>query len=243
VAAALQGLLEAEGVEIRLNTRLARVTGGAGHVAVTLDGASSALPIEATQLFVATGRQPNTDDLGLETIGVKTSKHGIVEADERLATSVKGVWVAGDIRGGPMFTHTAWDDYRVLESQLIGDGSRTTERVVPYAVFTDPQLGRAGMTEQEARKSGRAVKIGRFDMKRNGKAVEIGETSGFIKVVVDAATDRLLGAAVLANEGAELVHLYIDLMNAGAPYQVLRDAVHIHPTLAEAIQSAVATLD
>lgn len=240
VAAALQALLEAEGVEFRLNTRVARVAGGAGEIAVTLSGASSS-PIEATHLFLATGRRPNTDDLGLETIGVKLLKHGIVSVDKRLATNVKGIWAAGDIRGGPMFTHTAWDDYRVLESQIIGDGSRTTDRVVPYAIFTDPQLGRVGMTEQEARKAGRTVKIGRFDMTRNGKAVEIGETSGFIKVVVDAATDRLLGAAVLANEGAELVHIYIDLMNAAASYEVIRDAVHIHPTLAEAVQSAVAT--
>jgi pyruvate/2-oxoglutarate dehydrogenase complex dihydrolipoamide dehydrogenase (E3) component len=173
---------------------------------------------------------------------VKTSRHGIVEADKRLSTSVKGIWVAGDIRGGPMFTHTAWDDYRILESQLIGDGARTLERVVPYAVFTDPELGRVGMTEDEARKAGRKVKIGRFDLARNGKAKELGETSGFIKVVVDAESDRLLGAAVLASEGAEIVHVYIDLMNAGASFRVIRDAVFIHPTLAEAVQSAVATV-
>ena len=240
VASALQRVLEGEGVEVRLKTRVARVAGKAGRVEVTLEGDSGSSPIEATHLFLATGRKPNTDDLGLETIGVKTSKKGFVEADGRLATSVRGVWAAGDIRGGPMFTHTAWDDYRVLESQLLGDGSRTTERVVPYAVFTDPQLGRVGMTEGEARKSGRPVKVARFDMKRNGKAVESGAAGGFIKVVLDGETDRVLGAAVLANEGAELVHIYIGLMNADAPVQVLRDAVHIHPTLAEAVQSAVA---
>lgn len=243
VAAALQELLESEGVEIRLNTRVGRVARGAGRIALTLGTGPGAGSIEATDLFVATGRQPNTDDLGLDKVGVKVSKSGIVEADNRLSTNVKGIFAAGDIRGGPMFTHTAWDDYRVLESQILGDGSRTTDRVVPYAVFTDPQLGRAGLTEEEARKSGRPVKVGRFEMKRNGKAVEIGEADGFIKVVADAASGQLLGAAILANEGAELVHMYVDLMNARAPYKVIRDAVHIHPTLAEAVQSAVAALD
>src|SRR5439155_1575541 len=164
-------------------------------------------------LFVATGRKPNTDDLGLETIGVKVSDRGIIETDKRLAAGVDGVWAAGDIRGGPMFTHTAWDDYRVLMSQMTGDGSRTTDRVVPYAVFTDPELGRVGLTESEARQAGRAVKVARFDMEENGKAREIGETKGFIKVIVDQQTNRILGAAVLAAEGAELVHIYVDLMN------------------------------
>jgi len=238
VARALQKLLEAEGVEFRLNSRVDKAEGRPGELRLSVGGSM----LEATHVFVATGRQPNTDDLGLETIGVKTSKHGFIEVDKRLSTNVKGVWAAGDIRGGPMFTHTAWDDYRIIESQIVGDGSRTLDRVVPYAVFTDPELGRVGMTEQEARKNGHQVKIGRFEMAHNGKALELGETAGFIKVVVDAATDRLLGAAVLASEGAELVHIYIDLMNARAPFQTIRDAVFIHPTLAEAVQSAVSSV-
>jgi pyruvate/2-oxoglutarate dehydrogenase complex dihydrolipoamide dehydrogenase (E3) component len=239
VAAALQELLEAEGIRFRLNTKITRVERANRQILVRLDSAA----IEATHLFVATGRRPNTDDLGLETVGVKMSEQGLIEVDSRLATNVKGIWAAGDIRGGPMFTHTAWDDYRILESQLAGDGSRTTDRIVPYAVFTDPELGRVGMTERAAREPGRRVKTARFEMRRNGKAVEIGETAGFIKVVVDSETDRLLGAAVLANDGAELVHIYIDVMNVGAPYRVIRDAIHIHPTLAEAVQSAVSALD
>jgi pyruvate/2-oxoglutarate dehydrogenase complex dihydrolipoamide dehydrogenase (E3) component len=213
-------------------------------VALTLeDGGTGPTEIRASHLFVATGRQPNTDGLGLETIGVKVSERGIVEADRRLATNIEGVWAAGDVRGGPMFTHTSWDDYRVLLSQMAGDGSRTTERVVPYAIFTDPQLGRVGLTESEAREKGRRIKVARFEMKKNGKARESGETEGFIKVIVDAGNNQLLGAAVLATEGAELVHLYVDLMNAGAPYTVIRDAVHIHPTLAEAAQSVFEQLD
>jgi len=156
---------------------------------------------------------------------------------------VRGLWAAGDIRGGPMFTHTAWDDFRILESQMQGDGSRTTRRIVPYAVYTDPELGRVGMTEREAIQARKKIRVGRFPMRANGKALELGETGGFIKVVVDAKTNRILGAAVLSVEGAELVHLYVDLMNANAPWTALRDAVHVHPTLAEAAQSAVLALE
>jgi pyruvate/2-oxoglutarate dehydrogenase complex dihydrolipoamide dehydrogenase (E3) component len=173
---------------------------------------------------------------------VKTSEKGFVEVDDRLATNVPGVWAAGDIRGGPMFTHTSWDDSRILESQLAGDGLRTTRRVVPYAVYTDPELGRVGQTETEARESGTKIKIGRYEMRNSGKAQEKSETEGMIKVVVEAASGRILGAAVLASDGAELVHMCVDLMNADAPYTVLRDAIYIHPTLAEAVQSAVASI-
>jgi pyruvate/2-oxoglutarate dehydrogenase complex dihydrolipoamide dehydrogenase (E3) component len=171
------------------------------------------------------------------------SERGIIEANERLATNVESIWVAGDIRGGPMFTHTSWDDYRILLSQLAGDGSRTTDRVVPYAIFTDPQLGRVGMTESEARKSCKEIMVARYEMKGNGRAREFGESNGFIKVIIDAETNRVLGAAVLASQGAELVHMYVDLMNAGTPYTVIRDAIHIYPTLAEAVQSAVKSFE
>jgi pyruvate/2-oxoglutarate dehydrogenase complex dihydrolipoamide dehydrogenase (E3) component len=194
-------------------------------------------------VFVAAGRKPNTDDLGLDTIGLEPAKDGTIEVTKRLATRVRGVWAAGDIRGGPMFTHTAWDDSRVLLSQLAGDRSRTTDRIVPYAIYTDPQLGRVGMTEEEVRKAGRKVRVGRFELRENGKAQEIGETEGFIKVIADARSGQILGAAVLAAEGAELVHLFVDVMNARGRSGVIRDAIHIHPTLAEAVQSAVSALE
>ena len=141
-----------------------------------------------------------------------------------------------------MFTHTAWDDHRVLLSQIAGDGSRTTERFIPYAIYTDPQLGRVGLTESQAKKLRRTLRIGRYEMKKNGKAKEIGETGGFIKVIADARSRRILGAAVLAAEGAELVHLFIDVMNAKGSYSAIGEAVHIHPTLAEAVQSAVTSI-
>lgn len=242
VAAEIQTLLADEGIEFRLNAKGREVKNENGGVILTIDEGGATNTIAATNLFISTGRRPNTDDLGLETVGVKTDDRGIVKADERLATNIDGIYVAGDIRGGPQFTHTSWDDYRILESQLIGDGSRTTKRIVPYAIFIDPELGRVGMTEREARAAGKEIKVSRFDMNKNGKAREIGETRSFIKVIADARTDKILGAAVLANEGAELVHIYIDLMNADAPYTILRDAIHIHPTLAEAVQSAVKML-
>src|SRR6185312_14495411 len=232
----------AEGIRFMLGHRAKRVGKTATGVRTTLEVGGKEHVIESSHLFLATGRKPNTDDLGLDTVGVAVSDKGIVEVDERLATSAAGIWAAGDIRGGPMFTHTSWDDYRILVSQLLGDGTRTTDRIVPYAVFTDPELGRVGMSERQARESGKNVRVGRFEMRDNGKAREIGETSGFCKVVVDAESEQILGAAVLAAHGGELVHLFVDLMNARARYGVLRDAIHIHPTLAEAMQSAVAQL-
>lgn len=242
VAAALQGALEAEGIGFRMNARVVRFGDALDriHVHIERDGKAEALPV--TDVFMAVGRRPNTDDLGLEAIGLATADNGTLRVDRHLSTDVPGVWAVGDIRGGPMFTHTAWDDYRIVESQLIGDGARTTERIVPYAIFTDPELGRVGMTEAQARAAGRHVKVSRFEMRHNGKALELGEPGGFIKLVADADDDRLLGAAVFSVEGAELVHLYVDLMNAGAPVGVMEKAIHIHPTLAEAAQSAAAAL-
>lgn len=243
VSEELRRLLEAEGILFRLGARARRVAAEGGRLRLVLEGPSGDEPLEATDLFVATGREPATDDLGLETVGVARTREGYVEVDERLSTGVSGIWAAGDIRGGPMFTHTSWDDYRVLFSQLEGDGSRTTNRVVPFAIYTDPELGRVGMTEAEARAAGREIRVARFEMEKCAKAKEIGETQGFIKVVADARSREILGAAVLAASGSELVHLFVDVMNAGAPYTAIREAVHIHPTLAEAVQSAVAALD
>lgn len=235
IADAVQRFLEAEDIAFRLNARVAKVRPKKGGLTLTMVQYGRQTRLAATHLFVATGRRPNTDDLGLAKIGLRMSQDGVVKTDRRLATAVRGIWAAGDIRGGPMFTHTSWDDYRVLLSQLAGDRSRTTDRIVPYAIYTDPQLGRVGLTEAQARRLGRAIKVGRFEMPRNGKAKEIGEPDGFIKVITDARTRRILGAAVLAADGAELVHLYVTLMNARAPYTAIMNAVHIHPTLAEAV--------
>lgn len=240
VSEAIQEILEGEKINFRVKTKISAVKKQKdGKIKLELDAEKGAKTLTASHLFVAVGRKPNTDDLGLETVGVKLDDKGIVKVDETLATNIKGIWAAGDIRGGYQFTHTSWDDYRILESQMIGDKKRTTDRIVPYAMFVDPELGRVGLTEEEARKKYKKIDINRFEMKSNGKAREIDESVGFIKVIVNSATKKIVGAAVLANEGAELVHEYVDLMNADATFEVIRDSVHIHPTLAEAIQSAV----
>jgi len=242
VSNALQEFLENEKIAFRLSAKVWRIESIKDKIKIVFGESDKAKTLTVSHLFVAVGRKPNTDDLGLESIGVKLNERsGIVETDERLATNIEGVWAAGDIRGGFQFTHTAWDDYRIIESQIVGDKSRTTRRIVPYAMFTDPELGRVGMTESEARQSDRKIKISCFEMKKNGKAREIGEPRGFIKVIIDAETEKIIGAAVLANEGAELIHSYVDLMNADTPFTKLRDAIHIHPTLMEAVQSAVKT--
>jgi pyruvate/2-oxoglutarate dehydrogenase complex dihydrolipoamide dehydrogenase (E3) component len=243
VARALRQILESEEIAFRLETSAERVDGDGTGLRLALRTKRKREDLVVSHLFVATGRKPNTDDLGLERIGLATAKDGTIEVTKRLATKVRGVWAAGDVRGGPMFTHTAWDDYRVLASQLVGDRSRTTERIVPYAIYTDPQLGRVGMTVSDAKKSGRKIRVGRYEMRKNGRAKEFGETEGFIQVVTDARSDRILGAAVLCAEGAELVHLFVDVMNAKGRSAAIRDAIHVHPTFAEAVQSAVSALE
>jgi len=242
VAEALEQLLRDEGVAVYTNTSVREIRKADGTLTLNVELAGDAQQIEASHIFVATGRRPNTDQLGLDTIGVRVDDKGMIEVDQRLASKVAGVWAAGDIRGGPMFTHTSWDDYRVLQSQLIGDRKRTTERIVPYAMFTDPQLGRVGLTERDARNAHSELRVGRFPMRQSGKAIAIGETRGFIKVVVDNR-DRLLGAAVLAADGAELVQVYSLLMQADAPVTLILDGLQIHPTLAEDLRSTLTKLE
>ena len=243
VAEKVQELLSEEGITFHLNAKATKVTKQDSGVVLTVEKEGDEVTLSGSHLFVAVGRQPNTDELGLDTVGVELDDKGIVQTDERLATSVKGVWVAGDIRGGPMFTHTAYDDYRVLESQLLEDGTHTTQRVIPYGVFTDPQLGRVGMTEKQARDEHKNVKTATYEMKKNGRARAEGKTEGFIKVVVNEDTRKMLGAAVLAAEGAEMVHAYITLMNADATVETVQNDVHIHPTYSEGIQSVLEGLD
>jgi pyruvate/2-oxoglutarate dehydrogenase complex dihydrolipoamide dehydrogenase (E3) component len=242
VAAAVQTLLKSEGIAFRTENLVERIEAKPDGVTLTVRATAGVWKLRASHVFVAAGRRPNTDDLGLETVGLRLAKDGTVPVNELLATRVRGIWAAGDVRGGPLFTHTSWDDFRILESQMLGDRSRTTDRIVPYAIFTDPELGRVGMTEREARASGADVRIGRFELWGNGKAREIGEIEGFVKLVVDGKSGRFLGAAVFAHEAAELVHIVVALMNAGAGADVLRDAIHIHPTLAEAVQGTAAAL-
>lgn len=239
VATFLQTKLQREGVSFYCETNVTKIEQQYRTIALTLERNGVKQRLEASHFFVATGRKPNTDKLGLETVGVKTNDKGIIETDERLSSNVPGIWVAGDVRGGGMFTHSSYDDYRILESQLVGDKSRTTRREIPYAIYTDPNLARVGMSEKEAKESGKATRTVCFEMKRNGKAREIGEDEGFIKLIVDVEAKKLLGAAVLSAEAAEIIHPYILMMQHELPLDALESVLVIHPTLSEAIQSAV----
>lgn len=230
----LQKALEAEGVRFLLNAETSRVAKQNGQIALTVKTGNGSETVSGTHLLVATGRRPNTDELGLEKAGVQVDRQGFIKVNSRLETNVPGVWALGDVKGGPAFTHISYNDYQIAYGNLIEGKNLTTDnRLVPYSVFTDPQLGRVGMTEKEARATGRKLKIGKIPMGWVARAIERDETAGLMKIVVDADTDRVLGAAILGTEGGELVQILGTLMLAGAPYTLLKGAIYIHPTLAE----------
>jgi pyruvate/2-oxoglutarate dehydrogenase complex dihydrolipoamide dehydrogenase (E3) component len=235
VAAEVQKMLESEGVAFRLNTRFGEVRQTPGGVVLDCSGE----PVVCDRLFVATGRKPNTDDLGLETVGIERDDQGFVPVDKYLHTSVPGIFATGDARGGMMFTHTAWDDARIVAGALLGGNGHSTDRVVPYTVFTDPALGRVGLSERDALKKGLKFEVLRFDMARNAHADEARETTGSIKLLLENGTDKILGASVFGAGGADLVHLYSLLMAAELPASVLREAVISHPTYSEAAQNVL----
>jgi pyruvate/2-oxoglutarate dehydrogenase complex dihydrolipoamide dehydrogenase (E3) component len=234
ISAELQKALEAEGVQFVLNARTTRAEGKSNAVTLFYDGSASASSISGSHLLVATGRSPNTSDLGLDKAGIATDKNGFVKVNSRLEASVPGVWSIGDCKGGPAFTHISYNDFQIVYGNLIeGKNLSTENRPVPYCVFTDPQLGGVGMTEKEARAKGYKLKIGKCPMTYVARAIERGETAGLMKIVVDASNDRVLGASILASEGGELVQILGTLMLSNQPYTLLKGAVYIHPTLAE----------
>jgi pyruvate/2-oxoglutarate dehydrogenase complex dihydrolipoamide dehydrogenase (E3) component len=189
------------------------------------------------------GRRPNTDDLGLETTGVAMDERGYIRVDDELRTTVPGIWAIGDCNGKGGFTHTSYNDYEIVAANLLdGDRRRVSDRIMAYALYTDPPLGRAGMTEAEIRRSGRRALIGKRPMTKVGRAVEKGETQGFMKVLVDADTKEILGAAILGVEGDEAIHSILDVMYAKAPYTVIQRAMHIHPTVSELIPTILGEL-
>ena len=234
VASELQKALETEGIEFRLNSNSVQVEKRARQIALTLETPGHRETIAGSHLLAATGRRPNTDDLGLDKAGVELDAHGYINVNSRLETSVPGIWALGDVKGGPAFTHISYNDYQIIFGNLLEQKNLSiANRYVPYALFTDPQLGRVGMTEKDARASGQKLKLGAFAMSRVARAIERDETAGLMKLIVHAETDRILGAAILSSEGGELVQILGALMLAGAPYTLLKGAVYIHPTLAE----------
>jgi pyruvate/2-oxoglutarate dehydrogenase complex dihydrolipoamide dehydrogenase (E3) component len=234
VSAELQKALESEGVQFLLNAQTSRVEQRNGSLTLILQVGQAPNTLSGSHLLVAIGRKPNSDNLGLEAAGIETDQKGFVKVNNRLETSVPGVWALGDVKGGPAFTHISYNDFQIIYGNLVEGKNLTIDnRLVPYSVFTDPQLGRVGMTEKEARKKGYKLKIGKMPMSYVARAIERDETAGSMKIVVDAANDHILGASILAVEGGELVQILSTLMLANLPYTVLKGAVYIHPTLAE----------
>ena len=244
VSAEVQAILEREGVKFHLSVRGAKVTPGAsGGIRVALNVAGAAREVQGSHLFAAVGRRPNTDDLGLAHAGVKTDSRGFITVDDQLRTNVPGIWATGDVNGKGAFTHTSYNDFEIVAANVLDQGERrVTDRISAYALFIDPPLGRVGMSESEVRATGRPALVGVMPMTRVGRAKERGETQGFMKVLVDAQTERFLGASLLCIEGDEIVHSLLDLMYAGASYKVMQRAVHIHPTVSELLPTLLANL-
>jgi pyruvate/2-oxoglutarate dehydrogenase complex dihydrolipoamide dehydrogenase (E3) component len=234
VSTAIREILEAEGIDVIVGADDVRITKGDKDFELT--PAACAAPIRGTHLLVAVGRRPNTDDLGLEAAGVQTDARGYVVVDDQLKTNVDHIWAMGDCNGKGAFTHTSYNDFEIVAANLLDDDPRrVSDRIRTYALYIDPPLGRAGLTVDEVRKSGRKALVGKRPMTKVGRAVEKGETQGFMQVVVDADTHQILGAAILGVGGDEAIHCILDVMSAKAPYTTLSRTVHIHPTVSELI--------
>jgi pyruvate/2-oxoglutarate dehydrogenase complex dihydrolipoamide dehydrogenase (E3) component len=240
VSATIKDIVEREGIEVRLSAECIRFEPRESGVLVGLDCSSGAREVVGSHVLLAVGRRPNTDDLGLEKAGIEVDGRGFIKVDDSLATTAEGVWALGECNGRGAFTHTAYNDYEIVAANLIaGEKRRVSDRVLGYGLFIDPPLGRAGLTEAEARKSGRKVLVGTRPMTRVGRAVEKGETLGLMKVVADGETGKILGAAVLGTGGDEAIHGILDAINAGVTYKELQWAVPIHPTVSELIPTVI----
>jgi pyruvate/2-oxoglutarate dehydrogenase complex dihydrolipoamide dehydrogenase (E3) component len=234
VSATIREILEAEGIEVVLGADDVRVSKADKGFELTTD--AGAAPIHGSHLLLAVGRRPNTDDLGLEAAGVQADPRGYIVVDDQLRTNVEHIWAMGDCNGKGAFTHTSYNDFEIVSANLLDDDPRrVSDRIPTYALYIDPPLGRAGMTVREVRESGRKALVGKRPMTRVGRAVEKGETQGFMQVVVDADTHEILGAAILGVGGDEAIHCILDVMSAKAPYTTLSRTMHIHPTVSELI--------
>ncbi len=243
VSQAVHDILSGEGVAFELASKCIAVEKRGAGIAVKADCAGTGREVVGSHLLLAVGRVPNTGDLGLDRAGVKTDARGFITVDDELHTSVPGIWAIGDCNGRGAFTHTSYNDYEIVADNLLnGDKRSVRDRITAYGLFIDPPLGRAGMTETEIRKSGRKALVGKRPMTRVGRAVEKGDTRGFMKVAVDADTKEILGAAILGVGGDEAVHGILDVMYAKAPYTTLQRSVHIHPTVSELLPTVLGEL-
>lgn len=243
VSTAVREILEAEGIHVRVNSQCISFSPRGADIAVGIDCQSGDREILASHVLLAVGRQPNTDDLGLDKAGVETDKRGYITVDDQLRTNVPGIWALGDCNGKGAFTHTAYNDFEIVAANLLdNDSRRVSDRLPAYALYTDPPLGRVGLSEAEARKSDKRLLMGTRPMTRVARAVERGETQGFMKIIVDADTHQILGASILGVSGDEAIHCILDTMYAKAPYTTLQRAVHIHPTVSELIPTVLGEL-
>ena len=244
ISEAVRDILEAEGIQIRLNATCISLAKRNNGVAVRMGCDEGPPEVVGTHVLLAVGRIPNTNDLGLDRAGVATDPRGYIVVDEQLQTNVPGIWALGDCNGRGAFTHTSYNDYEIVADNLLnGDYRRVSDRIQAYALYTDPPLGRCGMTDLEIRKSGRAALAAKLPMSRVGRAAEKGETQGFMKISVDAQTQHILGAAILGTGGDEVIHVLLDVMYAKAPYTLVQRAMHIHPTVAEFLPVVLSKLE
>jgi pyruvate/2-oxoglutarate dehydrogenase complex dihydrolipoamide dehydrogenase (E3) component len=238
VADEVAKILREDGIEVLLAAQTFRASHSGSSIQLCVRTTAGERTFTGSHLLVATGRRPNTEVLDLPAAGIATDKKGFIQTNGRLETTAEGVWALGDVKGGPAFTHIAYDDYRVIRKNLLENGNATTDgRLVPYTVFTDPQLGRVGLSEMEARAQGREIRVARLPMSSVARALETGESRGFMKAVVDARSAQILGAAVLGTEGGEIMAMLEVAMIGKLPYTALRDGIFAHPTLAESLNN------
>jgi pyruvate/2-oxoglutarate dehydrogenase complex dihydrolipoamide dehydrogenase (E3) component len=243
VSRAVAEILKDENIDVRVNSKVIAVGKHGNDIAVTIENEGAETQIIGSHLLLAIGRRPNTDDLGLDKAGVATDSRGYIEVDDQLRTNVPGIWALGDCNGKGAFTHTTWNDFEIVAANLLdNEPRRVSDRITAYALYTDPPLGRAGMTEAEVRKTGRPALIATIAMEDVSRAFEKGETKGFMKILIDKETKQILGASLLGLSGDEVIHCILDIMYAKAPYTVLQRAVHIHPTVSEFVPTMLGDL-
>ena len=243
VSATVKEILESEGIDVRLGSDCISARKSGDRIALDLTCDPGPDEVVGSHLLLAVGRLPNTHDLGVEEAGLQIDKRGFITVDDQLQTNVPGIWAIGDVNGRGAFTHTSYNDYEILAANLLDDDPRrVSDRITAYGLFIDPPLGRVGMTEREVRATGRPALVGQMQMARIGRAREKSETQGFMKILIDAETKRILGAAILGIGGDEIIHSLLDVMYADAPYTVIQRAVHIHPTVTELIPTMLGDL-